>query len=136
MNREELIDVLETFISVLRKPVTECNQESIKEDLTVEPIVETIQQPVVTQQPIVETISTQPLQQLPQQQPQMQLPATGWDILRHNQQKITALEEELNRMKMASSAGIPISQYPNNYMTPITPVQPLQMNTHNIGGSL
>ena len=142
MSKEEFISMLEMFISVLKKQGDGVKQESVKEDLTVEPIVEQLPQPTVENipQPIVEQLSPQPLQQLPQiqqqPQPQIQLPATGWDILRHNQQKITALEEELNRMKMASSTGIPISQYPNSYMTPVTPVQPLQMNTHNIGGSL
>lgn len=126
MTREELISVLEMFIGALKAPV----ESTTEEPTPIEPVKEQPQP-----QPIVEQIIPQP-QPVIEQQPIQQLPATGWDILRHNQQKITELEVELNRMKMANSAGVPISQYPMNYMTPITPVQHLPINTQTIGGSL
>lgn len=128
MTKDDLIAVLEIFIGALKAPVGDTNAEPTSK----EPVKE---QP----QPIIEQIIPQPQPQpqpVIEQQPIQQLPATGWDILRHNQQKITELEAELNRMKVANSAGIPISQYPANYMTPITPVQQLPINTQTIGGSL
>jgi hypothetical protein len=126
MTKDDLISVLEIFIGALKAPVGATNEEPTPS----EPVKE---QP----QPIVEQIIPQPPPQpVIEQQPIQQLPATGWDILRHNQQKITELEAELNRMKVANSAGIPISQYPTNYMTPITPVQHLPINTQTIGGAL
>ena len=124
MTKEELISVLEMFIGALKAPV----ESTTEEPTPAEPVKE---QP----QPVVEQIIPQP-QPVIEQQPIQQLPATGWDILRHNQQKITELEAELNRMKMANSAGVPISQYPMNYMTPVTPVQQFPVNTQTIGGSL
>lgn len=124
MTKEELISVLEIFIGSLKAPVEPTAEEA--------PVSET---PKEQPQPVVEQIIPQP-QPVIEQQPIQQLPATGWDILRHNQQKITELEAELNRMKMANSAGVPISQYPMNYMTPVTPVQHLPINTQTIGGSL
>ena len=126
MTKDDLIAVLEIFIGALKAPVkTEAEEAPVSETSKEQP------QP----QPVVEQIIPQP-QPVIEQQPIQQLPATGWDILRHNQQRITELEAELNRMKVANSAGIPISQYPTNYMTPITPVQHLPINTQTIGGSL
>jgi hypothetical protein len=129
MTKEELIEALEMFIGALKEKRT-CEDKA-----DAEPIIEQLEQ--TPTQPIVEPINTQPLPQVQQQLPQQpQLPATGWDILRYNQQKITALEEELNRLKMAGNIGMPISQYPSNYMTPVTPVQQISVNPNNIGGSL
>lgn len=127
MTKDDLIAVLEIFIGALKAPVESTNEEPQPS----EPVKEQ-PQPI---QPVVEQIIPQP-QPVIEQQPIQQLPATGWDILRHNQQKITELEAELNRMKMANSAGVPISQYPMNYMTPITSVQQFPVNTQTIGGSL
>lgn len=126
MTKDDLIAVLEIFIGALKAPVEVTKDEPVPREPDRE-------QP----QPVVEQIIPQPQPQpVIEQQPIQQLPATGWDILRHNQQRITELEAELNRMKVANSAGIPISQYPTNYMTPITPVQHLPINTQTIGGSL
>lgn len=124
MTKEELISVLEMFIGALKAPVESTNDEPTPSEPAKEQPQPVVEQIIPQTQPVIE------------QQPIQQLPATGWDILKHNQQKITELEAELNRMKMANSAGVPISQYPMNYMTPITPVQHLPINTQTIGGSL
>lgn len=125
MNKEDIITILEVILNTLKNKEEQPQKEV--EQITMEPVVETIQQPVQAppaQQAVQEVIQTAPIQQ-------PQLPATGWDILRYNQQKIASLEEELNRMKMSSTTGIPMNQYPSN-----TYIPQLNFNQQTIGGSL